>query len=318
MGIVAFAKKHLTLTSSFARAKKQRLAANNERYQNNIAFEELTFIDEVNTKQCAIANINRGKRDVGAMSFFLVFLVCFVMSSIFFIKEQVETYNSFLGYIGMYEQNYYKYKELNKPLPEIEEKLEKFFGQDNASFGAFLKDYYLGEGFLFESNGGDYVIIFLILFLGAVTSMTGYIIFLRPLPVLVFDREKKYVYSYLKGKVSADRYEYIEYGHAPIMLAVRLYSINTENGELQEEMFLPYASAMSNLNFNTDKEANILVSFVNTFMREGRDAVMDCDYKQPKPLLLLSRNKLPKDFEAQIEAILIKRDKEKALNAQHS
>ncbi|MCX3070125.1 hypothetical protein [Providencia stuartii] len=50
-------------------------------------------------------------------------------------------------------------------------------------------------------------------------------------------------------------------------------------------------------------------------MREGREAVMDSDYKQPKPLLLLSRNKLPKDFEAQIEAILIKRDEEKALNA---
>ncbi|MDE5307352.1 hypothetical protein PY546_13250 [Providencia stuartii] len=143
----------------------------------------------------------------------------------------------------------------------------------------------------------------------------GYIIFLKPLPVLIFDREKKYVYSYLKGKVSADRYEYIEYGHAPIMLAVRLYSINTENGELQEEMFLPYTSAMSNLNFNTANEANIFVSFVNTFMREGREAVMDSDYKQPKPLLLLSRNKLPKDFEAQIEAILIKRDEEKALNA---
>lgn len=318
MGIVAFAKKHLTLTSSFARAKKQRLAANNERYQNNIALEELTFIDEINTKQCAIANINRGKRDVGAMSFFLVFLVCFILFVSELISSNIRHYNKFVSTISMYEQDYNYFKGKNITLTERVKELEPFYGEGNTSFGVFFVDYYLWGGHVNKVNGGDFFIIVMTLIFGAVTSMTGYIIFLRPLPVLVFDREKKYVYSYLKGKVSADRYDYIEYGHAPIMLAFRLYSINSENGELQEEMFLPYASAMSNLNFNTNKEANIFISFVNTFMREGRDAVIEHDYKQPKPLLLLSRNKLPKDFEAQIEAILMKRDEEQALNAQHS
>lgn len=315
MGIVAFVKKHMTLKSNFDRAKKQRFVSNHERYQNNVELEELTFIDEINAKQFAIANINRGKRDVGAMSFFLVILVCFIVILSALINRNIKSYNTFVSTISMYEKHYNLSKEKNILLTKQVKELRPFYGEGNKSFGVFFVDYYLWGGHVNKVGGMDVAFIIFTLILGVFTGMTGYIIFLSPLPVLIFDREKKYVYSYLKGKVSADRYEYIEYGHAPIMLAVRLYSINTENGELQEEMFLPYTSAKSNLNFNTANEANIFVSFVNTFMREGREAVMDSDYKQPKPLLLLSRNKLPKDFEAQIEAILIKRDEEKALNA---
>ncbi|WP_163768589.1 hypothetical protein [Providencia stuartii] len=315
MGIVAFVKKHMTLKSSFDRAKKQSFVSNHERYQNNVEPEELTFIDEINAKQFAIANVNRGKRDVGAMSFFLVILVCFIVILSALINRNIKSYNTFVSTISMYEKHYNLSKEKNILLTKQVKELRPFYGEGNKSFGVFFVDYYLWGGHVNKVGGMDVAFIIFTLILGVFTGMTGYIIFLSPLPVLIFDREKKYVYSYLKGKVSADRYEYIEYGHAPIMLAVRLYSINTENGELQEEMFLPYTSAMSNLNFNTANEANIFVSFVNTFMREGREAVMDSDYKQPKPLLLLSRNKLPKDFEAQIEAILIKRDEEKALNA---
>ncbi|EMA3640113.1 hypothetical protein U2T78_000760 [Providencia stuartii] len=315
MGIVAFVKKHMTLKSSFDRAKKQSFVSNHERYQNNVEPEELTFIDEINAKQFAIANVNRGKRDVGAMSFFLVILVCFIVILSALINRNIKSYNTFVSTISMYEKHYNLSKEKNILLTKQVKELRPFYGEGNKSFGVFFVDYYLWGGHVNKVGGMDVAFIIFTLILGVFTGMTGYIIFLSPLPVLIFDREKKYVYSYLKGKVSADRYEYIEYGHAPIMLAVRLYSINTENGELQEEMFLPYTSAKSNLNFNTANEANIFVSFVNTFMREGREAVMDSDYKQPKPLLLLSRNKLPKDFEAQIEAILIKRDEEKALNA---
>lgn len=315
MGIVAFVKKHMTLKSSFDRAKKQSFVSNHERYQNNVELEELTFIDEINAKQFAIANVNRGKRDVGAMSFFLVILVCFIVILSALINRNIKSYNTFVSTISMYEKHYNLSKEKNILLTKQVKELRPFYGEGNKSFGVFFVDYYLWGGHVNKVGGMDVAFIIFTLILGVFTGMTGYIIFLSPLPVLIFDREKKYVYSYLKGKVSADRYEYIEYGHAPIMLAVRLYSINTENGELQEEMFLPYTSAKSNLNFNTANEGNIFVSFVNTFMREGREAVMDSDYKQPKPLLLLSRNKLPKDFEAQIEAILIKRDEEKALNA---
>ncbi|ENG7681350.1 hypothetical protein ACU7RR_002923 [Providencia stuartii] len=315
MGIVAFVKKHMTLKSSFDRAKKQSFVSNHERYQNNVEPEELTFIDEINAKQFAIANVNRGKRDVGAMSFFLVILVCFIVILSALINRNIKSYNTFVSTISMYEKHYNLSKEKNILLTKQVKELRPFYGEGNKSFGVFFVDYYLWGGHVNKVGGMDVAFIIFTLILGVFTGMTGYIIFLSPLPVLIFDREKKYVYSYLKGKVSADRYEYIEYGHAPIMLAVRLYSINTENGELQEEMFLPYTSAKSNLNFNTANEGNIFVSFVNTFMREGREAVMDSDYKQPKPLLLLSRNKLPKDFEAQIEAILIKRDEEKALNA---
>ncbi|UQZ12199.1 hypothetical protein M8G38_00990 [Providencia stuartii] len=315
MGIVAFVKKHMTLKSSFDRAKKQSFVSNHERYQNNVEPEELTFIDEINAKQFAIANVNRGKRDVGAMSFFLVILVCFIVILSALINRNIKSYNTFVSTISMYEKHYNLSKEKNILLTKQVKELRPFYGEGNKSFGVFFVDYYLWGGHVDKVGGMDVAFIIFTLILGVFTGMTGYIIFLSPLPVLIFDREKKYVYSYLKGKVSADRYEYIEYGHAPIMLAVRLYSINTENGELQEEMFLPYTSAKSNLNFNTANEGNIFVSFVNTFMREGREAVMDSDYKQPKPLLLLSRNKLPKDFEAQIEAILIKRDEEKALNA---
>ena len=315
MGIVAFVKKHMTLKSSFDRAKKQSFVSNHERYQNNVELEELTFIDEINAKKFAIANVNRGKRDVGAMSFFLVILVCFIVILSALINRNIKSYNTFVSTISMYEKHYNLSKEKNILLTKQVKELRPFYGEGNKSFGVFFVDYYLWGGHVNKVGGMDVAFIIFTLILGVFTGMTGYIIFLSPLPVLIFDREKKYVYSYLKGKVSADRYEYIEYGHAPIMLAVRLYSINTENGELQEEMFLPYTSAKSNLNFNTANEGNIFVSFVNTFMREGREAVMDSDYKQPKPLLLLSRNKLPKDFEAQIEAILIKRDEEKALNA---
>ncbi|RMA11694.1 hypothetical protein EA147_12795 [Providencia stuartii] len=315
MGIVAFVKKHMTLKSSFDRAKKQSFVSNHERYQNNVELEELTFIDEINAKKFAIANVNRGKRDVGAMSFFLVILVFFIVILSALINRNIKSYNTFVSTISMYEKHYNLSKEKNILLTKQVKELRPFYGEGNKSFGVFFVDYYLWGGHVNKVGGMDVAFIIFTLILGVFTGMTGYIIFLSPLPVLIFDREKKYVYSYLKGKVSADRYEYIEYGHAPNMLVVRLYSINTENGELQEEMFLPYTSAKSNLNFNTANEGNIFVSFVNTFMREGREAVMDSDYKQPKPLLLLSRNKLPKDFEAQIEAILIKRDEEKALNA---
>nr|WP_282550753.1 hypothetical protein [Providencia stuartii] len=296
MGIVAFVKKHMTLKSSFDRAKKQSFVSNHERYQNNVEPEELTFIDEINAKQFAIANVNRGKRDVGAMSFFLVILVCFIVILSALINRNIKSYNTFVSTISMYEKHYNLSKEKNILLTKQVKELRPFYGEGNKSFGVFFVDYYLWGGHVNKVGGMDVAFIIFTLILGVFTGMTGYIIFLSPLPVLIFDREKKYVYSYLKGKVSADRYEYIEYGHAPIMLAVRLYSINTENGELQEEMFLPYTSAKSNLNFNTANEGNIFVSFVNTFMREGREAVMDSDYKQPKPLLLLSRNKLPKDF----------------------
>ncbi|HEM7168472.1 TPA: hypothetical protein U2K68_004309, partial [Providencia stuartii] len=145
-------------------------------------------------------------------------------------------------------------KEKNILLTKQVKELRPFYGEGNKSFGVFFVDYYLWGGHVNKVGGMDVAFIIFTLILGVFTGMTGYIIFLSPLPVLIFDREKKYVYSYLKGKVSADRYEYIEYGHAPIMLAVRLYSINTENGELQEEMFLPYTSAKSNLNFNTANE----------------------------------------------------------------
>ncbi|MDN0007411.1 hypothetical protein QVM88_13835, partial [Providencia stuartii] len=240
MGIVAFVKKHMTLKSSFDRAKKQSFVSNHERYQNNVEPEELTFIDEINAKQFAIANVNRGKRDVGAMSFFLVILVCFIVILSALINRNIKSYNTFVSTISMYEKHYNLSKEKNILLTKQVKELRPFYGEGNKSFGVFFVDYYLWGGHVNKVGGMDVAFIIFTLILGVFTGMTGYIIFLSPLPVLIFDREKKYVYSYLKGKVSADRYEYIEYGHAPIMLAVRLYSINTENGELQEEMFLPY------------------------------------------------------------------------------
>ncbi|MGI3405962.1 hypothetical protein ACRU3E_11165 [Providencia stuartii] len=111
MGIVAFVKKHMTLKSNFDRAKKQRFVSNHERYQNNVVLEELTFIDEINAKQFAIANINRGKRDVGAMSFFLVILVFFIVILSVLIKSNIDNYNSFVSTISMYEKKYNLYKE---------------------------------------------------------------------------------------------------------------------------------------------------------------------------------------------------------------
>ncbi|MBG3039190.1 hypothetical protein GHV27_15210, partial [Proteus mirabilis] len=68
-------------------------------------------------------------------------------------------------------------------------------------------------------------------------------------------------------------------------------------------------------NTSTDYHDQRFINFINTYMREGRDAIIQADYHRKKPKVYFGKNPPPADFEQQVEQILAKLDQEKEHHA---
>ena len=151
-------------------------------------------------------------------------------------------------------------------------------------------------------DGGFGIVWFII------TSMLGIIIirFRRPVP-LFFDRDRRIVYSWRKGKVHAQRYDYFDYYKTRQALNFQL-RIENGNGNL---WWCKYVIQPGGNPFFLDNVLTepVLISIVK-FMEQGRDALLTKDWQKHKGIYFREHPK-PVDFDAQLQRILRKIDVEK-------
>ena len=132
---------------------------------------------------------------------------------------------------------------------------------------------------------------------------------------LVADRKRGILYSYVDGIVTAVRYEDAQFGYAGRMLAFKLFYIHPETGKLGTHIYRPNVSFYTGFLMSTDTENYRFITFLNKYMKEGRDAVSSVDYQARDPLFCFAKNPLPDNFEQQVTQILAKLDNRKQRHA---
>lgn len=100
------------------------------------------------------------------------------------------------------------------------------------------------------------------------------------------------------------------------MPAFKLFYIHPETGRLGTHIYRPNVSHYTGFLMSTDTENYRFITFLNTYMTEGRDTISPVDYQARKPFLSFGKNPLPKDFEQQVAQILAEFDKRKQRDAQ--
>ncbi len=132
-------------------------------------------------------------------------------------------------------------------------------------------------------------------------------------PILVFNREKK------SGLYLAQKIRYL----LPAILKLvsvklvkhftfQLFGLDKSKQTLVSELFFPNVYVYSVYNTSTDYHDQRFINFINTYMREGRDAIIPFPIITVKnPKVYFWQNPPPADFEQQVEQILAKLDQEK-------
>lgn len=143
----------------------------------------------------------------------------------------------------------------------------------------------------------------------------GLIIFYMPWVVLKVDRKRQILYVWNSRQLLVTRYCDAEFGYAGSLMFLKLYCLDKKTGKLIEGYFKPNISYSTGLLVSRTAENKHFVTFINTFMKDGRDAISQTNYSQRKPLVWFNKNPLPTDFEQQISRILAEFDKKKVKNA---
>ena len=124
------------------------------------------------------------------------------------------------------------------------------------------------------------------------------------------------MYTWHGGKVFAARYPDVGVGKIGKMIAIQLFGVDKRKQSLVSELFFPNMYVYSVYHTSTDYHDQRFINFINTYMREGRDAIIQSNYYREKPKVFFGKNPLPADFEQQVTQILAKFDKRKPRDAQ--
>lgn len=280
-------------------------------YDNTKKLKDLDFLNELTENKCEIDSPNRNIIANIALPIFIVLLF-----SLFFLsyKKVERIYYGKQGFeeiVDLFEKNYEKrYPTLSESWKETYDSYKPFFNRE-ITYWDYLKAYYSGKFYQGTKNEIYFDIALLSMPLIGVILM-GLIIFYLPWVVLNIDRNRQIFYVWNSQNLLVTRYCDAEYGYAGPLMRLKLYRIDKKTGELTADFFKPNISYSTSHLMIRESDNQRFISFINTFMKEGRDAISQTNYKRRMPLLWFNKNSLPADVDQQIERVLAAIDKEKA------
>ncbi|HEK2071831.1 TPA: hypothetical protein ACKRID_001533 [Proteus mirabilis] len=281
------------------------LIAESHHYDDPLEPKKLVFLEAVNQQRCVINSPQRNSQLTNTIPFFIVLLVMAVYTLFSFIENHKSNYFTLQD-----NSNYFNEKYGVDNLPIGLSNYLPYMKVKEISIGTYLIDYYTDKIYKNDKFKILMIIGWLIFFLGFLW-LFGYLSFFTPPVYLIADRQRRILYSYGMGKVRLTRYKEAQFGYAGNMLAIKLYGINENTGQLKTVLYRPNVSHYSSFLTSTDSENHRFITFLNAYMQQGRDAVSPIDYQARKPFLSFGKNPLPADFEQQVEQILAKLDQEK-------
>ncbi|WP_413483527.1 hypothetical protein [Morganella psychrotolerans] len=296
------------------RLKPQPLGEQGARYDEDWPMSELDFLETVDKQQCVLVNKDIRRRDAFAFPGFVVGIISLIMAFHFVFMEHNKKYTNFnkrlQTYTLEYKSQYEDKIQRDKLPPFIIDKYAPYFNQEKLSLSDYFHVYYSGQMTVTPYQDTLFFsAIFVMLFFLIGTG--GYQSFFKKPRTLVFDRERNLVYTWHGGKVFAARYPDVGVGKIGKMIAIQLFGVDKRKQSLVSELFFPNVYVYSVYHTSTDYHDQRFINFINTYMREGRDAIIQSNYYREKPKVFFGKNPLPADFEQQVEQILARLDKEK-------
>ncbi|HEK1817785.1 TPA: hypothetical protein SMR81_003300 [Proteus mirabilis] len=300
------------------RLKPQPLGTQGEHYNEDWPMPELDFLETVDKQQCILVDKEIRRRDAFAFPGFITGIITFIMVFHFVFTEHNSKYIRFNKNLHDYTLEYkaqYEDKTQRDKLPSfILDKYAPYFNQEKLSILDYIHVYFGGH---ITSKPYQNTLFFLSTFIAPffLISLGGYQSFFKKNPILVFNRERNLVYTWRKNKVFIARYPEIGIGKIGKTLTFQLFGLDKSKQTLVSELFFPNVYVYSVYNTSTDYHDQRFINFINTYMREGRDAIIPFDYHRKKPKVYFGKNPPPADFEQQVEQILAKLDQEKEHHA---
>lgn len=286
---------------------------NQDTYNKNIKLKDFYFLNELTDDKCEIDSPNRNLiKNIAIPIFIVLFFSFFYLiynkaESIYYGRED------FQQMVIVFEKDYKKeYSNLSEGWKKTYDKIYPYFNRE-VTYWDYLTAYYSGEFYQGTKNAIYLeVALFSMPLIGMI--LMGLIIFYMPWVVLKVDRKRQILYVWNSRQLLVTRYRDAEFGYAGTLMFLKLYCLDKKTGKLIEGYFKPNISYSTGLLVSRTAENKHFVTFINTFMKEGRDAISQTNYSRRKPLFWFNKNPLPTDFEQQLERTLVEIDKEKAKN----
>ncbi|MEB6857575.1 hypothetical protein NA898_11080 [Proteus cibi] len=283
-------------------------------YNENIKLKDFEFLNELTENACEIDSPNRNIIKNMAIPIFIVIFFSFVY--LLYDKCERIYYGTirFEESVKMYEEDYDKeYSVVSNSWKEVYDAYKPYFNQE-ISYWDYLKAYYSGEFYQGTKNAiYQDIALFSMPLIGMI--LMGLIIFYMPWVVLKVDRRRQILYVWNSRQLLVTRYRDAEFGYAGTLMFLKLYCLDKKTGKLIEGYFKPNISYSTGLLVSRTDENKHFVTFINTFMKEGRDTISQTNYSRRKSLFGFNKNPLPADFEQQVSCILAEIDKKKVNNA---
>ncbi|HIE5768859.1 TPA: hypothetical protein ACXN3T_003696 [Proteus mirabilis] len=286
----------------------------NDNYNSSVKLKDFDFLNELTEDKCEIDSPNRNIIKNMAIPIFIVLF----FSLIYLLHDKYEKIyygkRGFIDDVILVENKYNKNNlELSEDWVIVFNKYKPYFNQ-KITYWDYLKAYYSGDFHQGTKNAiYQEIALFSMPLIGMI--LMGLIIFYMPWVVLKVDRKRQILYVWNSRQLLVTRYCDAEFGYAGTLMFLKLYGIDKKTGQLIEGYFKPNISYSTGLLVSRTAENKHFVTFINTFMKDGRDAISQTNYSRRKPLVWFNKNPLPADFEQQVSRILAEIDKKKVKNA---
>lgn len=286
----------------------------NDNYNSNIKLKDFDFLNKLTEDECEVDSPNRNIINNIAVPIFIVLFFSFI----YLLHDKYEKIyygkRGFIDDVILVENKYNKNNlELSEDWVIVFNKYKPYFNQ-KVTYWDYLKAYYSGDFYQGTKNAiYQDIALFSMPLIGMI--LMGLIIFYMPWVVLKVDRKRQILYVWNSRQLLVTRYCDAEFGYAGSLMFLKLYCLDKKTGKLIEGYFKPNISYSTGLLVSRTAENKHFVTFINTFMKDGRDAISQTNYSQRKPLVWFNKNPLPTDFEQQISRILAEFDKKKVKNA---
>ncbi|MCJ8351185.1 hypothetical protein [Moritella sp.] len=173
------------------------------------------------------------------------------------------------------------------------------------TFEQFLTDRY--EGYYVDGDGSRRHDRNSIIFFGTtIPLLVIWVIGFKRRAPLIFDRKRRLLYTWSKGKVVAQRYDNLRALETPSFLALMLRA-TTKKGALGWGRFS--VTPQGNTIYNSKDSYQQILAYIVQFMEYGREHVMPEQTQwQGRKGWFFFEDKKPEDFEDQLAALLVRID----------
>ncbi|MDH0356055.1 hypothetical protein [Morganella sp. GD04133] len=292
-----------------AKLKTQKITSYQEDGRFTGSPEDSPYLLKINQEQCQIKSTNFKHRKVVSIPLFLVIFVTSIFMLNYFLDGHISRYRNFIFLTNVYKEKHEHSINITKGI----EKYRPFFDKEPNLYD-YLVSYYSG-GFYAGTKYSIYLTILLVFGIGYCLYITGKSALFGPYPILVLDRKRQILYTWENNKVYMARYKDSGYATPNNNLFIKLFSFNTEKNRLDTILFQPNASDHSSLFLSEKYENNAFISFINTYMQKGRDAITDHDFECEPLTLYFGSYSPPADADSQIANTVGMLDKETGSDA---